>query len=194
VVATRVSDSSGSAEDLRSPLWPTVSTMSRSVRAAAYLAAYLAAGLAFASAATTAYWLFGGTALLDTLGGSVERLARDRSSAALALAVAVVVVKSVAGLLALLLLGPARPRWRIIVGLDILAAAVLCLWGAANVLVGALALSGAVERSDVDRHALRWHVFLWDAWFLVWGLALALAVAGAIRTSHLDRTRLAPPL
>jgi hypothetical protein len=112
----------------------------------------------------------------------------------LALAVAVVVVKSVAGLLALLLLGPARPRWRIIVGLDIVAAAVLCLWGAANVLVGAVVLSGAVERSDVDRHALRSHVFLWDAWFLVWGLALALAVAGAIRAFRLDRTRPAPPL
>ncbi len=164
--------------------------MSRSARAAAYIAA----GLAFASAATTAYWLFGGTALLDTLGGSAERLARDRSSAALAVAVAVVVVKTVAGLLALLLRSPARPRWRIIVGQDIVAAVVLCLWGAANVLVGAVVLSGAVERSDLDRHALRWHVFLWDAWFLVWGLALALAVAGAIRASHLGRTRLAPPL
>ena len=190
MVATRASESSVSAEDPRSPLWPTVSKMSGSARAAAYIAA----GLAFASAATTAYWMFGGTALLDTLGGSVERLARDRSSAALALAVAVVVVKSVAGLLALLLLSPALRRWRIIVGLDILAAAVLCLWGVANVLVGAVVLSGAVERSDIDRHALRWHVFLWDAWFLVWGLALALAVAGAIRASHLDRTRFAPPL
>ena len=62
--------------------------MSRSVRAAAYIAA----GLAFASAATTAYWLFGGIALLDTLGGSVERLARDRGSAAFALAAAVVAI------------------------------------------------------------------------------------------------------
>src|SRR6266496_651458 len=92
--------------------------MSRSVRAAAYLAA----GLAFASAAITAYWVFGGTALLDTLGGSVERLARDRSGAALALAAAVVVIKTVAGLLALLLLSPARRGWRLIVGLDSLAA------------------------------------------------------------------------
>jgi hypothetical protein len=150
--------------------------MSRSVRAAAYIAA----GLAFASAATTAYWLFGGTALLDTLGGSVERLARDRSSAALASAAGVVVIKSVAGVLALLLLSPARRGWRAIAGLDILAAGVLCLWGAANVLVGALVLSGAIERADVDRHALRWHVFLWDAWFLLWGVALALAVVGAI--------------
>jgi hypothetical protein len=56
----------------------------------------IAAGLAFASAATTAYWLFGGTALLDTLGGSAERLARDRTDVALALAAAVGVVLVVA--------------------------------------------------------------------------------------------------
>lgn len=84
--------------------------MSRSARAAAYIAA----GLAFASAATTAYWLFGGTALLDTLGGCVGRLARDRSGAALALAAAVVVIKSGAGLLALLLLSPAWSGWRMV--------------------------------------------------------------------------------
>jgi hypothetical protein len=155
--------------------------MSRSVRAAAYLAA----GLAFASAATTAYWLLGGTALLDTLGGSVERLARDRGGAALALAAAVVLIKSGAGLLALLLISPAWHGWRMIVALDILAAAILCLWGGANVLLGAVVLSGAIKRADVNRHALRWHVFLWDAWFLVWGVALAVAVVGAIH----DRRR-----
>jgi hypothetical protein len=141
---------------------------------------YIAAGLAFASAATTAYWLFGGTALLDTLGGSVERLARDRSGAALALAAVVVVIKSLVGLLALLLLNPARRGGRMIVAPGILAAAALCLWGGANVLLGALVLSGAIEGADVDRHALGWHVFLWDAWFLVWGIALAFAVVGAI--------------
>jgi hypothetical protein len=92
-------------------------------------AAYIAAGLAFASAATTAYWLFGGTALLDTLGGSVEHLARDRSTAAVALAATVVVIKSGAGVLALLLLSPAQRGWRMILALDILAAAA-CACGA----------------------------------------------------------------
>ncbi len=71
-----------------------------------------------------------------------------------------------------------------IVGLDILAAAALCLWGAANVLIGAAVLSGAIERAGIDRHALRWHVFLWDAWFLVWGIALALASVDAIHDRH----------
>ena len=49
-------------------------------------------------------------------------------------------------------------------------------------MVGALVLSGAISSSaEVDRHALRWHVFVWDMWFLVWGLALAVAVAAARR-------------
>jgi len=26
-----------------------------------------------------------------------------------------------------------------------------------------------------DERALRWHVMLWDPWFFVWGLALAVA-------------------
>ncbi|HYM53546.1 MAG TPA: hypothetical protein VEW45_08770 [Candidatus Dormibacteraeota bacterium] len=28
---------------------------------------------------------------------------------------------------------------------------------------------------EVDTYALRWHAFLWDLWFLIWGLALAAA-------------------
>lgn len=151
--------------------------------------AYIAAGLAFLSAATTGYWLLGGTALLDTLGGSLERLARERSSGALALGATVVLIKSVAGVLALLLLSPPQRGWRIIAGLDILTAAALCVWGTANVLVGALVLSGGIERADVNRHALRWHVFLWDAWFLAWGVALVFALVGAIR----DRRRSLDP-
>ncbi|MEA2497122.1 MAG: hypothetical protein QOJ29_5033, partial [Thermoleophilaceae bacterium] len=35
-----------------------------------------AAALAFASAAVSLYWTLGGTALLDTVGGAVEDLAR----------------------------------------------------------------------------------------------------------------------
>jgi hypothetical protein len=51
-----------------------------------------------------------------------------------------------------------------------------------NVIVGALVLGGAITSSaDVDRHALRWHVFVWDMWFLVWGLAPAVAVAAVRR-------------
>jgi hypothetical protein len=41
------------------------------------------------------------------------------------------------------------------------------------VLVGGLVLAEVITPSTpVDEHALRWHVFVWDLWFLVWGMAL----------------------
>jgi hypothetical protein len=42
----------------------------------AVVAAVIAASLAAASAAMSAYWALGGTALLDTIGGEIERWAR----------------------------------------------------------------------------------------------------------------------
>jgi hypothetical protein len=145
----------------------------------------LAAGLAFASAAVSLYWTAGGTWLLDTVGGAIEDFARERSLTALAAGAATVLLKVFAGLLALALrrLPSAGPRRRLLLLANGAASAVLCLWGGANVVVGALVLSGViVPSSDVDRHALRWHVFLWDLWFVVWGIALAVAVAAAHRS------------
>jgi len=38
-----------------------------------------------------------------------------------------------------------------------------------NVLLGALVLSAVIHPAgSVDRTALRWHVGVWDLWFLVW--------------------------
>ena len=53
----------------------------------------------------------------------------------------------------------------------------LMAYGGINVLAGSLVLSGVIHPAgSVDRTALRWHVGLWDLWFLVWGILLALAV------------------
>jgi hypothetical protein len=57
--------------------------------------------LAIASAAMSVFWTFGGTWLLDTIGGSIEKLARTRSLSALALGTATSQTKIGAGLLAL---------------------------------------------------------------------------------------------
>jgi hypothetical protein len=44
------------------------------------------------------------------------------------------------------------------------------------VAVGTLVLTGVISPSGpVDRTALRWHVMVWDLWFLVWGLLLGVA-------------------
>ena len=47
------------------------------------------------------FWTFGGTWLLDTIGGSIEKLARTRSRSALALGTSTSQAKIGAGLLAL---------------------------------------------------------------------------------------------
>jgi hypothetical protein len=50
------------------------------------------------------------------------------------------------------------------------------------VLVGALVLAGVIHPSgEVDEYALRWHVCFWDLWFLLWGVALGIAVRAARR-------------
>jgi hypothetical protein len=37
-------------------------------------------------------------------------------------------------------------------------------------------LAGVIRPAGpVDRTALRWHVLVWDLWFLVWGLLLGVA-------------------
>jgi hypothetical protein len=96
-------------------------------------------------------------------------------------AVAAAVAKIVGGLLALALVRPwgrVVPRWWLLT-FSVVASAFLVVYGALYVAGGALVLSGAVHPSGgVDRNALRWHVALWDLWFLVWGLLLAVATAG----------------
>jgi hypothetical protein len=153
-------------------------------RSSARWAAWIAAGLAFGSAGVSAYWTLGGAWLLDTVGGAIETLARERSAGALALGATTVMLKLGAAALAteLARVIAGRRRRRLVVPANGVVASVLCLWGGANVAVGALVLGGVIEPSaHVDRRALRWHVLVWDMWFLVWGVALALAVVAVRR-------------
>jgi uncharacterized membrane protein len=97
------------------------------------------------------------------------------------LALAAAVAKAVGGLLALALVRPFRrviPRGWLLAG-SAAASALLVVYGGLNVLLGALVLSRIIHPAgNVDRTALRWHVGVWDLWFLVWGILLALATVG----------------
>lgn len=145
--------------------------------------AYLAALLAFASAAITAYWTAGGTLLLDTVGGRFEELGRARTAAAVGVGLLVVAAKVAAGMLALAFARPpgALTGRREIVRrltrfLGIAGGILLAGYGGILVLVGGLVLTGVITPSTpVNERALRWHVFVWDLWFLLWGLALFVA-------------------
>ncbi len=153
-------------------------------------AAYAAAVLAFAYAAVSLYWAAGGTALLSTVGGSIEDVGRHGGLPAVTLGLAAAGLKLACGIVALALVRPwkrALPgAWLLACGA--VASTVLVCFGAAQVTAGSLVLSGAVRPAGlVDWTALRWHVGLWDAWFLVWGILLAAATVARWRQRRCRR-------
>jgi len=163
----------------------------RRSRATAW-AAYAACALAWLYAVPSFYWALGGTAGLDTVGGAIEELGRAHDPAGVALGIGAGVLKVAGGLLALALVRPwgrAIPR-RLLLGAAWAASMVLTVYGGLLVAVGALVLTGLISPSGpVDRTALRWHVLLWDLWFLVWGLLLGVAAWRYGRESRGEGTR-----
>jgi len=160
--------------------------------AAGAIAAYGAAIVAFGYALVSLYWAVGGRALLSTVGGYAEQLTRRGGALPVIVALAVVLAKMAGGLLALALVRPwgrVIPRRWLLTGSGAVSL-LLAAYGGINVLAGALVLAGVIHPAgSVDRTALRWHVGLWDLWFLVWGMLLALAVAGYRRRTQ-DRVRI----
>jgi hypothetical protein len=148
-----------------------------------------AAGLVGALyAAVSAYWGSGGTALLDTVGGTLERVGRAGGAGVLAILWTTVALKLAAS--AIGLLAVAQPQWlsprrhRTVRRVAWLAAVVLVLYGGVLTLIGLLVQAGVVHASaHADQKALRWHAFLWDPWFLLWGALLAGALALSPRLS-----------
>jgi Protein of unknown function (DUF3995) len=139
-------------------------------------AAALVIGLAYV--AISAYWALSGTWLLATVSSS---LVTGHQSATVAMAVwAAVVFKGLGALLPLYvcrLVPPSRRHGR----LRLLAwaeGAVLTIYGFFFTLAGLLVQAGVIHQGGTaDRRALVWHAYLWDPWFLVWGLFVIIALA-----------------
>jgi uncharacterized protein DUF3995 len=138
--------------------------------------AIAAAVVGLAYAAISIYWGAGGTWLLSTVGAA---LATGRSAAALAAVWAAVVLKVVAAVVPLVACQtPTAGRWRR--WLRILAWAegtILTLYGLVLSVAGVLVQAGVVAAGKAaDHRALTWHAYLWDPWFLVWGLLVVAAL------------------
>jgi len=145
------------------------------------IAAYAAAIVAFAYALVSLYWALGGHALVATVGGYVEQFARRGGAVPVLVALAAAAAKVAGGLLALALVRPwgrRVPRRWLLTGASV-AGVLLVVYGGLNVLAGALVLLDVIHPAGrADRTALRWHVGVWDLWFLVWGILLVLAAIG----------------
>jgi hypothetical protein len=163
--------------------------------AAGTAAAYAAAIVAFAYALVSLYWAAGGHGLVSTVGGYVEQFARHGEALAVLVALAAVAAKVAGGLLALALVRPwgrvIPRRWLLLSSAG--ASALLLIYGGLYVAAAALVLSGVIHPAGgVDRTALRWHLGVWDLWFLVWGILLALATSGYWRQTVTGPPRARP--
>lgn len=130
-------------------------------------------------ALVSAYWGAGGTGLLHTIGGALERAGRAHTPSLLAVLWITVALKLTAGAAGLLATGAvAGSRWRrrsrVVAWI---AAVVLVVYGGVLTAIGLLVQAGAVSASaPADQTALRWHAYLWDPWFLLWGALLTAAL------------------
>jgi hypothetical protein len=139
--------------------------------------AALVVGLAYA--AVSAYWAVGGTWLLDAVGGSFERWGRSGGAGVVLLLSVVVVIKVVAAVLPLLVVygvGPSSTR-RAVRWLAWADGLILTVYGLVLTAAGLAIQAGIVPAASHANHrALEWHAYLWDPWFLVWGLLAIVAL------------------
>ena len=145
-----------------------------------------ASALMLLSAALSAYWAAGGTGLLDTVGGSIERWGRDGGAGVTLALTATVAIKLLAAWL------PIRavrgPYARAVRRLAWLQAAILTIYGGVLTGTGVTIQAGLVNPgAHADWRALDWHAYLWDPWFLIVGL-LVLAALRLTRVSSPSRT------
>lgn len=130
-------------------------------------------------AAVSVMWGLGYTWLLDTVGGKLESSARAGSAATKSAVWAAVLVKLIGAVLPLSVVRPPDnvrlSRWlRVLTWLE---AVVLIGYGLVLTVVGLLVQAHVVHTNvTADHRALAWHAYLWDPWFLVWGLLVLLVV------------------
>ncbi|MDQ2723778.1 MAG: DUF3995 domain-containing protein [Actinomycetota bacterium] len=114
---------------------------------------------------------------MDTVGGTLEEQGRAGNAALVIILWISVLLKLAAAALGLAVTVPPDPPHKLIAMAAWAAAAVLIVYGSVLTFVGLLVQADVIHAGgDADHRALAWHAYLWDPWFLVWGLLLAVAL------------------
>jgi hypothetical protein len=169
------------------PMPQTADTAATRAAAWSSWAAYTACAWGVIFAGVSFYWALGGRALLDTLGGAIERRALAGDNALLAAVWITGALKLVGAALALALARPwgrRLPR-RLVLMLAGLCAILLTLYGGLLEVGNALVATHVLKMSQpIEWKALRWHLWVWDMSFFVWGILFALALRGFRRAER----------
>jgi hypothetical protein len=155
---------------------PSLQTSSRRDSAALTGAwAALVVGLVYAG--VSLYWALGGEWLLATVGRSLADGTHPVGGAATVAVWVAVALKALAAVLPILAISTPAPWRRWIRAAAWAEAFILTLYGFVETTVGLLVQAGIVHPgANADHRALFWHAYLWDPWFLAWGLLVLVAL------------------
>ncbi len=148
----------------------------------------LVVGLAYAT--ISVYWALGGKWLLSTVGISLSQPGQAGRAAALLAVWGAAVVKAVAAVLPLLVVigwqDMTDRRWsRSARRLAWVEAAILTGYGLVLTVPGLLVQADVIKAAaNADHTALEWHAYLWDPWFLLWGILVVIALRRSRRRRH----------
>jgi hypothetical protein len=150
-------------------------------RAPGQRAAWAAFAVGLLYAAVSVYWGLGGSWLLDTVGASLTQAGRSASALVVLAVWCAVALKVIAAVLPLLASGAVASggfrRRRLSRALTWVEAAILTFYGLILTAVGLLVQAGVIGTpANADHRALAWHAYLWDPWFLVWGVLVTAAL------------------
>ncbi|MGI8687112.1 MAG: DUF3995 domain-containing protein [Thermomicrobiales bacterium] len=160
-------------------------------RSAAW-AGYAACAWAFVFAALSFYWAAGGTAGVSTNAPAITRPVLARDPTWIAILWGTGALKIIAGLLALALVRPwgrALPRWLLLTAAWGAGAMMAGYEGAASLVQHALMVVGVVSTpAGLGPLAARWHLVLWDPWWLIGGILFCLTAWHYSRQSRAVRS------
>ncbi|MDR1151234.1 MAG: DUF3995 domain-containing protein [Bifidobacteriaceae bacterium] len=143
------------------------------------------------------YWAFGNAWLVDTVFPVSSLDAPEAILPSLVQWAAIVLKTGAAllGLVTLTVIARILPGWLLKTAriLGWTAAVIIVFWGFTQTVWFALAKANVIQLPGwewTDR-SINGHVFLWDPWFLIWGLVLGYALLGS-RHTKLNGTRAYP--
>ena len=168
-----------------------LSAVSPATARSAVWAGYAACAWAFVFAALSFFWAAGGTAGVNTNAPAVTKPVLARDPTWIAILWGTGVLKVLAGLLALALVRPwgrALPRWLLLTAAWTAVAIIGGYEGALSLIQHALMVAGVIAvPSGLGETSARWHLCLWDPWWLVGGILLCIAAWHYSRRSRSAR-------
>lgn len=158
---------------------PATADVKRNPSGPARYVGFAACAWALAFAILSFYWAAGGTGGGATIGPAMERLGLARDPGFVAILWATGALKVVVGALALALTQPwgrRLPRWALLFAAWSAVLIMAVYEGAASLVQHALMVAGIVGTpAGLGSAAARWHLFLWDPWWLLGGVLVLLA-------------------